>query len=245
MTSSIERSPRRHARVAGAIYLVIIAAGIFAEAFARGSLMGADAAATARNIAANPLLLRAGIVADLSTYVLAIPLTLILYTLLKPVNRDLALLTVLLNLAQDAVGGLNSISTYRPLQLLGGGEYLAAFSRPQIEAMTLLAMQSHSIGFSVALTFFGACCVILGWLIVKSGFLPQLVGWLVAIAGVCYLVNSFAVLLSPAIASALFPGVLMPAFIGELTLALWLTIKGVDEERWLALRNSEARFASA
>jgi hypothetical protein len=236
MISPIHRSPRFFARFGGVIYLVIIAAGLFAEVFARGPLIAAaDAVATARNIAANGFLLRMSIVADLSTYLLAIPLTLILYRLLEPVNRDLALLAVLLNLAQDAVGALNAISTYQPLQLLGGAKYLAAFSQDQLNAMTLLAMRGHSIGFAAALTFFGASCIVLGRLIAKSGFLPRSLGWMIGVAGLCYLVNSVAVFLSPAIASMLFPAILAPAFIGELALALWLAIKGVDEGRWLTI----------
>lgn len=225
----MESAPRTYARLAGALYLIIIAVGVFAEMFVRERLIvESDAAATAVNIAAHRSLLRLGIVADVSTFLLAIPVTVILYALLKPVNKDLALLTVLLNLVQDAVGAVNALNTYRPLQLLGGASYLEAFNQEQLAAMAMVFIRSHSIGFAVALLFFGACCVVLGYLIFRSTFFPRAIGVLLAIAGLCYLVNSLAVLLSPAAAALLFPAILLPAFVGELSFTLWLAVKGVD-----------------
>jgi hypothetical protein len=221
--------------VAGVVYLVIIASGLFAEIGVRAPLtVPSNAAATASNIVGNPSLLRLGIMADLSTYLLAVPLTLILYVLLRPVNKDLALLTVLLNLVQDAIGGVNSLNTYRPLQLLSGADYLNVFSQEQLGAMALLSMNAHSVGFAVALLFFGASCVVLGYLIFKSAFFPRVIGALVAVAGVCYVVNSLAFILSPAVSSMLFPAILIPAFVGEVVFALWLAVKGVSVPEWQA-----------
>ena len=221
-----------YARIAGVLYLIIIAAGVYAELFVRERLIGPDAAVTAANIIAHASQYRFGIIADLSTFVLAIPLTVIFYVLLKPVSKDLALLTVLLNVVQDAIGGMNALNTYRPLQLLGSASYLKAFNREQLEAMALLSLKAHTIGFGIALLFFGVCCTILGYLIYKSGFLPRVLGILLAIAGCCYVVNSVAEILSPHTATMLVPWILMPAFIGELSLALWLAVKGVDAIRW-------------
>lgn len=205
-------------------------------------IVESDAAATAVNIAAHRSLLRLGIVADVSTFLLAIPVTVILYALLKPVNKDLALLTVLLNLVQDAVGAVNALNTYRPLQLLGGASYLEAFNQEQLAAMAMVSIRSHAIGFAVALLFFGACCVVLGYLIFRSTFFPRAIGVLLAIAGLCYLVNSLAVLLSPAAAALLFPAILLPAFVGELSFALWLAGKGVDPSKWNGVRRGNAYF---
>jgi hypothetical protein len=101
--------------------------------------------------------------------------------------------------------------------------------------MALLSLRTHSVGFAVALLFFGACCVVLGYLIFKSRFFPKLLGVLLAVAGLCYLVNSLAVILSPAASSILFPAILLPAFVGELSLALWLTVKGVNVSKWQEL----------
>jgi hypothetical protein len=153
------------------------------------------------------------------------------YVLLKPFSRNAALLMVGFNLVQDAIGGLNALNTYRPLQRLGNAAYLKVFSLEQLEAMALLSLNSHSIGFAIALMFFGCSCVALGYLVYASGLLPNALGVLMAIAGVCYLLNSTAVIVSPRLASILFPPILVPAFIGELSFAVWLTVKSVNVAR--------------
>src|SRR5215203_364065 len=150
MISLVESSPKTYARIGGVMYLVIIAAGVLAKAVREGLTVPSNAAATATNIMTHASRLRMGMVADLSTYLLAIPLTLILYVLLKPVNKDLALLTLLLNVVQDAIGGVNALNTYKTLQLLGNAGYLNAFSRAQLEAMAMLSLRAHSVGFAVA-----------------------------------------------------------------------------------------------
>jgi hypothetical protein len=221
-------SAKSRARIGGVLYLVIIAAGLFAEVFGRDRMIvPGDAAATAGNITTHPFLFRLGIAADLATFLCAIPVTVILYVLLMPAGRHAALLMLTFNLVQDAVGAINALNTYRPLQLLGGGDYLNAFSAQQLQAMALTSLDAQSVGFAIALLFFGCSCVALGYLTFISGFLPKTLGLLMAIAGVCYLMNSAARILSPGLASILFPAILLPAFAGELAFALWLTVKGV------------------
>ena len=228
-----EFSPQLYARIGGMLYLIIIAAGLFAEAVVRDRLIvPRAAAATASNITAHQLMFRLGIVADLTTYVCAVALTMILYVLLKPASGNAALLMLTFNLVQDAIGGLNALNTYRPLELLGGAEYLKVFSPQQLQAMALSSLNAHSVGFAIALVFFGFSCVALGYLIFTSGFLPKVLGLLMALAGASYLMNSFARILSPQLASMLFPAILLPAFVGELSFAVWLTVKGVDVPRW-------------
>jgi hypothetical protein len=238
MISLIERSPKRYARIAGVLYLIIIASGLFAEAFVRSRLIvPSNAAATAANIAAHGTLLRVGIAADLATFVLAIPVTLILYVLLKPVHKDLALLAVFFNIVQDAIGGVNALNTYRPLQLLGGADYLNVFSQEQLAAMASMSLRTHAVGFAIGLLFFGVYCIVLGYLVRNSRLFPKVLGILFGIAGVCYLINSLAVILSPTLSAILFPTILLPAFVGELAFALWLTAKGVDASKWIDVAN--------
>ena len=117
---------------------------------------------------------------------------------------------------------------------LGNAGYLKAFTPEQLYAMTSLSLKSHGYGFGVSLLFFGCFCLIIGYLIFKSGYFPKTIGLLMQIAGVCYLTNSFALVLSPALANRLFPGILLPAFIGELSLCLWLLVKGVNRPKWEA-----------
>ena len=80
--------------------------------------------------------------------------------------------------------------------------------------------------------FFGCSCLAVGYLAFASGFLPKTLGLLMAIAGACYLVDGSAVILSPRLASMLFPSILLPAFIGELSFAGWLMVKGVNVATW-------------
>ncbi len=98
--------------------------------------------------------------------------------------------------------------------------------------MASLSLKLHSHGFGVSLIFFGWVCLVWGYLIFRSGYLPKVIGVLMQIAGLCYLTNSFALLLAPDFASRIFPAVLVPAFVGEASLCLWLIVKGVDVEKW-------------
>lgn len=233
MTQSLERSPQIGLRLAGLLYLAIIALGLFGEAVVRGSVvLPGDAAATAARIAAEPLLWRAGIAGDLLMHVLDLPVILALYYLLRPVSRPLALLATLFNLVQTAVLAANKLNLLLPILLLQGSGTGQAFSATQLQALTALAINLHSYGFGIGLIFFGIACLLRGWLIARSGFLPKPLGLLLLLAGLSYLLNSFALLLAPKLAAAMFPVILMPAFVGELALALWLIVKGVDLQQW-------------
>ena len=229
----IETSPQLYARIAGLLYLAIIGLGLFGEAYVRETLViPGDAAATARAITAQPLLWRAGVVGDLLMHVCDLPVILVLYLLLRPVSGSLAVLATLVNLVQTAVLALNKLSLLAPLVLLGNATWLEAFTTQQREALAYLAINLHGKGFGIGLVFFGFACLIRGALIFASGFLPRALGVLMAVAGACYLANSFALFLAPALASAIFPGILAPAFVAELALASWLVAKGVDRPAW-------------
>ncbi len=233
MVSSFNRSPQRYVRIAGVFYLAIIALGLFGEVFVRGALVvSGDAAATAQRIADSPLLWRMGIAGDLLMHVFDLPVIVVLYLVLRPVSEPLALFTTLINVVQTAVLALNKLNLVLPLLLLSGGSTLKTFTPEQLQSLAYLAIKAHSFGFGIGLIFFGVACVVRGYLIFASGFLPKALGGLLVVAGFSYLLNSFALLLAPALASALFPYVLIPAFVGELLLALWMIFKGVDLTAW-------------
>lgn len=226
--AAFDFNPQRDARIAGVLYLAIILLGLFGELQVRGSLVvPGDASATLSHIAASPGLWRAGIVADLLMQVCDVPMIVIFYLLLRPVHRGMALFAALINLVQTAVLVANKLNLLLPLFLIDSAGALGAFSSDQRAALSQLAINTHAHGFAIGLIFFGFACLANGWLIYHSGFLPRTLGVLQALAGVSYLVNSGALLLAPALAATLFPWVLLPAFVGELLLALWLTFKGV------------------
>jgi hypothetical protein len=230
---NFKTSPQTLARIGGLLYLIIIVAGIFGELFVRSKIIvPGDAAATAKNIMSSELRWRIGIAGDLIMHVFDIPLVLIFYVLLRPVSRNLALLTMLLTLVQTAVLVANELNLLTPLFLLGNAEYLTSVEPQQLHALAYLSLKTYDHGFGIGLIFFGFSCLVLGNLIFRSGFLPKALGILMQIAGLCYLTNSFALLLSPTFAHRIFPAILAPVFIAETTLCLWLIMKGVNVPNW-------------
>jgi len=230
---TVNSSPKLCARIGGALYLIIIVIGLFGEAFVRDRLIvSGDAAATAANIMSHESLWRFHIAAELFLLICAVALLLILYALLRPVSRDLALLAVFINLVSIGIEAATTMYLLQALFPLGNAGYLKAFTREQLYAMASLSLKSHGYGFSVSLLFFGCFCLIVGYLIFRSGYLPKTIGVLMQIAGLSYLTNSFALILSPAFANRLFPAILLPAFVGEASLCLWLLVKGVNVPKW-------------
>jgi len=230
---SIEIKPQVYARIAGAIYLLIIIAGIFGEVFVRGKLVVAgDPSLTAHNIIANELLWRLGIAVDLIMQVCDIPCMLLLYLLLRPVSKNLALLALLFNLVQTAVLVLNKLNLLSAWAMVSRKGYLVNVEQDLSQAIGSLFIDLHGQGFGIGLIFFGFACIIYGYLIFKSVYFPRAIGILMQIAGVCYIINSFLLIINPAFANVLFPFILLPPLFGELSLCLWLLLKGVDLVEW-------------
>lgn len=235
MIPSARPSPQFSARLAGVLYLYVIVAGIFAELFVRSRLVVAgDAAATAGNIVGHETLFRIGFSGELLHLAADVAIAVLLYGLLRPVHRPLALLAALMRFACDIVLAVSSISHFVALRLLTGADSLHGFTTEQLQSLALLALKLHGDGYAISLVFFAFACLSLGALIVRSGFLPRWLGALVVVAGVCYLVDVFSHFLAPAFAATLFPGLFVPIFVAELSLALWLTIRGVDAAQWHA-----------
>ena len=234
MTSrTVETSPQTYARIAGVLYLIIIVVGIFGEAFVRDRLIvSGDAMATATNIRSMESLWRFGIAAELFMLTCAVTLAWILFVLLRPVSRDLALLATFFNLVSIALEAAIQLNLLAALFPLGNAGYLRAFAPEQLYAMTSLSVKLHSYGFGVSLIFFGCVCLVWGVLIFRSGYLPKALGVLMQITGLCYLTNSFALLLAPHFANRIFLAILVPAFVGEASLCLWLIVKGVNLTKW-------------
>ncbi|MRX69404.1 protein of unknown function [Flavobacterium resistens] len=227
---NFENSPQFYARIAGLLYLVIILTGLFAEAFVRNKLfIPGNATATANNIIHADFLWRLGISADLIMQICDLPVMIILYYLFKPVSKKLALLNLSFNLIQTAVLVANKLNLLAALFFLGDGEYLKSFNPDQLHTLAYLSIKLHGYGFGVGLIFFGFVCLIEGYLIYKSGYFPKVLGVLMAIAGICYLANSFASILAPELSSF---ALLFPCIIAEFGLTLWLIIKGVRLNIW-------------
>ncbi len=232
MTDRIEMSPQPYARVAGLLYLVIIVFGLWSEVFVRSSLIVAgDATATATNILASQGLFRASFAADTLMALSDVALAVLLYRLLRPVNATLALVAAALRLVQTAVIAASLLHHYAALLLLGGAGPAAAFEPDQLYALVALAVDMHGHGYDLGLVFFGASCLVLGFLIARSTYLPKPLGWLVIAAGVVYLIGSYTLFLFPAYAETVAPLYVVP-LVSEVALCLWLLVRGVDLAAW-------------
>ena len=230
---SVEASPQRYARIGGFLYLIIIAIGLWGEAFVREKLIvSGDAARTAANIVAHESLWRAHIAGEMVLLLCAAGLLMIEFLLLWPVSRELALLAAIFDIMSICVEAVVAMYLIQTLFPLGNDGYLKVFTPEQLAALARMDLRSHGYGFGVSLIFFGCACIVTGYLIFRSGYFPKVIGALMAIAGVCYLINSFALILSPEVAGRLYPSILIPSFIGELSFCLWLLIMGVNVQKW-------------
>ena len=230
---SFEASPQLYARSAGLIYLAVIVFGGFSEGVVMNSLVApGDMAATARHIAASHDLWRISAAGNLAVPILAVVQLWIEYLLLRPAGRAAALLFVLMNAASLAVEAVSKIFLLLVEPALNGSGGLADGSQKLGFALARFALQAHDIAFNITLLLFGCACLVSGYLIRRSRFLPRLVGWLMQMAGACYLVASWAALFAPGFASQITPWILLPPLIGESSLCLWLLIRGVDVTKW-------------
>ena len=216
------------ARVAGAIYLSLVFTAplrliyIPSALFVRG-----DATATADNIAAHELLFRLGIVGDLLTGTIAIFLVLALYRLLKEVDRNHAALMVILGgLMVAPIYFLNALNDVAALLLVRGADFLSVFEKPQRDALAVLFLRLHHHGVVANEIFWGLWLFPLAVLVIRSGFLPRILGIWLIINGFAYLTISFTGLLLPQY-EVMVSNIAFPALLGEVAIMLWLLIKGV------------------
>jgi len=191
-----------------------------------------DAAATARNIIAAEAQWRASFAAEMIIGICAVPLLAIEYFLLRPVNSAIAFLGLLFNVVSLAVEFVTDLPNYVALHYLEPARYLRAFDARQLHALAYFTITLHEDGFGVALLFFGFVLICWGYLVYNSGYFPKAIGVLLPIGGLCYIINSFALFLAPSLADAMFPYILLPSFIAELSFCLYMLVVGVNLPKW-------------
>lgn len=228
-----EMSPSAYARFAGVLYLVITVAAIFAHMVIQEQfIVAGDAAATAANIAANETTFRLGTVgSELIILLSEIVLAVVLYVLLKPVSKTLSLVAAVSRLAMTTIHGLNLLNYYFVFQLLNGGSIATAFSPDQVNALVTLFLDAHSIGFTIGIAFLVPHVLVLGYLIVQSGYFPKVLGFLFIAAGFGYLFDSIGLLLVSGYTTT--PGLVAAVIaLAEIAFPVWLLVKGVNMDRW-------------
>lgn len=230
--SSPSAPVQTYARIAGVLFLLSALAGGFGEAFVPARLLvRADAAATARNIHAFDALFRWGFAAYLVEAVCDIALALVLYVLLRPVHKNLALLAAFFGLVSTALFAVAELFYFAAALVLGGGDYLKTFSPGQLDTLALLSLKLYGLGAGLFLVFYGVASVLRGYLILRSGYLPRFLGVLLIAAGLGFVAKNFALVLAPRYASDVL---LLPMMLTVVALTGWFLVKGVNVPRWEA-----------
>jgi hypothetical protein len=223
------RHPRLLARIAGVFYVVIIVFALFAYLYVRGQLIVPNMAQTAINVLAHERLYRLGFSAAVIVVICNLPLGWICFELFKVVNPRLALLALVFITAAATIEAVNLFNYITPLFIFSLPEF-SAFDAFERQALARAAIRLFGYGFSVSLTFFSVFCALIGYLILRSTYLPRLLGLLMLAAGATYCIENFALFLAlPEI-----PYIRWVTLVAESSLALWLLTVGINEGRWQA-----------
>lgn len=229
MTNETTNSIQKTARMAGFLYFLLIPLGILGMLYVPNTLfVPDDIAATVSNIMDNQMLYRSSILAALVTQVVQIFVVLYLYKVLKPVNKNHALMMVIFILVAVPIAMLNEINQVAVLALINGAEYQSYFTTEQVHALVSLFLDLRSSGIFIAQIFWGLWLFPMGYLIIKSGYLPKIIGALLIFACFGYLIDSFVYFFLPNfdITFSEF------TFLGEVLIVFWLLVKGVNVEVW-------------
>jgi hypothetical protein len=223
-------SPQMLARWIGILLLISLVFGSFGEMYVADQLLvPGNAGATASNIVHHQMLFRLGYAAYVVEGLCDAALTALLYLLLRPAGRELALIALLLRIVSTAAFAASESFYFAAAPILSGASYLNAFSPGQLNALSLLMLKLYGSAGVVPTLFYGVGWIVLGRLIFVSGYLPKWLGALLALGGLSFVTGMFSLIVAPAYSSPFF---LLPMVIGMLVLALYLLIRGVDVRAW-------------
>jgi hypothetical protein len=217
-------STSKIARTAGLLYLLYVISSFVANLF--GNFVFVEAPVTVRHIMTHAIQFRIGFVINLFSVVLFLLAAWALYVLLKPVNKDFALLFLLFNSTGFAVWLFSSLCLFGSLVILDGSETVKVFQPDQLQALAVFFVSLYKNGVFIAQVPYGVWLFPLGYLVLKSGFLPKILGILLIADGICQFIYVCQRLILPDLAIIAYP-CLVISFIAEVSLALWLSIKAV------------------
>ena len=221
-------SPKRLARLAGVLYLLVGIFGGFAQGFVYPKIyVAGDAATTAANLIANSGLVRLGAVADFFDNVIWVFLGLTLFGLLKHVNKNAARAMVVLVAIGASITMLNAVFEFEGMRVATGAVNLGGFGAAGSNALALLLVDAQHYGLLIASIFFGLWLVPLGYLAYKSGWFPRALGVTLIVGGACYLVDMLAAFLLPDIGKAIHGYVNIASAIAEIWMVGYLLVIGV------------------
>jgi hypothetical protein len=225
-------SNKKTARIAGILYLLFLILGIFCMFYVPSQIIiDGNASATANNIMANGLLFRFGIAANIFSQIIFLFLVLVLYKLLKNVDKKHAKLMVNFVFISIPIAFLIILIQIVPLILLSGVSFLKVFSFEQLNALVMLFLNLYEYGIIMMGVFWGLWLYPLGYLVYKSGFIPKIIGVFLIIGCFSFLIDSFSLLLIPSYHNIISNIITLPMSIGELSIIFWFLIKGVKDHK--------------
>lgn len=216
------RSPQRLALYAGLLYLVIIVCGVVGQAFVREPIFGIDAAETTANLLAAELPFRLSILGDMTMVLADVGIGILLYVLFFPVDRTLSLLAMAFRLAKAAVLGANLLHLERAL----AWAHSTGLDLAQRDALVSSALETHTAGYDLGLSFFAVNCLLVGILIIRHRNVPSAIGVGIIASGAVYLAGSVARFAVPGLAETIAPAYVIP-LVAELALCAWLLVAGL------------------
>ena len=223
-------SQNKAARLAGLLYLIAMATGLFAEFyvhFPSALVVSGDAVKTASNIMANERLYRIGIVNNVITFAIDVVLILALYVLLRPVNRNLALLAVFFRLVETTLACVAIIYYYVAMQFVSDADHLSAFDSNQIQALSILH-DTYALTFIIVAIFLGLGSTVFNYLLFKSGYIPRVLAAWGIFSSLLLLISQFAIVIFPEVEKTIIPACYGPIAIDEIALGFWLLFKGAN-----------------
>lgn len=228
MTSPLEMSPKRLARLTAVFYLITIVAAIIGQGLIAERLMNSgNASITAANIITHPDLFRFGFTMYMIEMVAQTVMTMLFYELLKPVSRTGSLIAAVIGVVGCGIKALSRLFFVAPAMVLGGKHYLDTFSAEQLHSIALLFYNMNEMGAAIAVVFFGFSTVILGWLMIRATYLPPVLGWIALIGGIGWLT-----FLWPPLGYRLNLYIAAIGLLGSVATIVWMLVYGVKQTRW-------------
>src|SRR6185436_2442325 len=217
-------SVRGYARAAGVLLLLSMIAGGVGEMYVPSKLIvSADAAMTAANLRNSDFLFRLGFASYLMEAICDVTLAWVFYVLLRPVQKDVALLAAFFGLVSTALFGFAELFYFASSLVLKNSAYLASFSQDQRNTLALLSLKTYGLGGGAFMAFYGIATLLRGYLMFRSGYLPKFLGILFGLSGVAFIAKNFLLVLAPAYDKGFL---LLPVAVAGLTLTVWFLVKG-------------------
>jgi hypothetical protein len=225
----IDTSVNTYSRAVGVLLILTIVGGWFGEMYVPSVIMTGDTAATANQLRHNEGLFRLGFAAYLVEAFSDVVLAWLFYVLLRPVHRELALLSAFFGLVSMSLFAVTQMFHFSAPMFLAGSRYLTAFSPDQLEAFASLFLSLYAQLSGLFMLFYGTGWIIRGYLSFRSGYVPRFLGVIMVVAGVGFVAKNITKVLAPAYSSDVL---LAPMFLNAVVLAIWMLARGVDRDKW-------------